>query len=199
MNHRFGVRLLAALLPAATLLSGAAHAETVVTEDGARDAEAYDYGFELVAAPQEASVDIIRTVAAFGQRRLDITVQVRALEERVRHGVRVRIRTPRDTFTVKAGRRSDSRPTIAVRKGRGGASGCRGLRVRYDGAADSVTLSVPARCIGGPRWVRLGVTAKATPRVDGENPSTVFFLADDAHRDTFREGSVGVGPRIVRG
>ncbi len=99
MNHRFGVRLLAALLPAAILLSGAASAETVVTEDGAGDAEAYDYGFELVAAPPEASVDIIRTVAAFGERRLAVTVHVRALEGRVRHGVRVRIRTPRDTST----------------------------------------------------------------------------------------------------
>jgi len=85
------------------------------------------------------------------------------------------------------------------RRQRGEAFGCRGLGVAYDGAADTVALSVPARCVGAPRWVRLGVRTRATPRLYAENPGTVFFLVDDGHRGGFRENSIGKGPRIHRG
>ena len=201
MNHRMGVRLAAALLPAATLLPGAAHAETVVTEDGAGDAQAWTahQEFQYVPAPGEASVDVTRTAASFGQRRLSIAVHFHDLEVRVRHQTLVRVWTPRGAYDVTAERPSARRATVSLARRGADARRCRGLSVTYDGAADTVALSVPARCIGDPRWVRLGVTARATPRVDVDNPSTVFFLADDAHRDTFRDGSVGSGPRIDRG
>lgn len=194
-------RLAALVAPLALLLPTAAHAETVVTEDPAGDARAWtDYQeFQFVPAPDEESVDVIRTAAAFGQRRLSVAVHFRDLEARVRHGTLVRVWTPRGAFDVTAERRSSRRTTVSLARKGGDTLRCRGLSGAYDGAADTVVLSVPARCIGAPRWVRLGVRATATPRAFADNPGTVFFLVDDGHRGGLRENSVGKGPRIRRG
>lgn len=195
------VRLAALLAPVALLLPAASHAETAVTEDATGDARAWtDYQeFQLVPAPEEASVDITRTAAAFGQRRLSVAVHLRDLEVRVRHTTLVRIWTPHDTFDVSAERLSARRATVTLARQRGDAFGCRGLRVAYDGAADTVALSVPARCIGAPRWVRLGVRSTAAPRLYADAPGTVFFLADDGHRVGVGGNRIGTGPRIRRG
>lgn len=195
------LRLAAFLAPATLMLPAAAHAETVVTEDPAGDARAWtDYqDFQYVAAPEEAAVDVVRTAAALGERRLSVAVHLRDLEVRSRHGTLVRIWTPRGTFDVVAERLSARRATVSVARQRGDALGCRGLGAAYDGAADTVALSVPARCIGSPRWVRLGVKTRATPRLYADNPGTVFFLADDGHRGGYRENGIAKGPRIRRG
>ena len=201
MNNRFGAGVLAALLTATTLLPGAAHGEMAVTDDPAGDARAWTayQRFQYVEAPEEASVDITSTAAAFGQRRLSVAVHFRDLEVRVRHETLVRVWTPGGTFDVTAERGSARRATVSVARQRGEAFGCRGLSAAYDGAADTVALSVPARCVGAPRWLRLGVRTTATPRVSVDNPSTVFFFVDDGHRGGFRENSIGKGPRIHRG
>jgi hypothetical protein len=194
------VRLAALLAPAALVLPAAAHAETAVTEDAAGDARAWTayQEFQYVPAPDEASVDVIRTAAAFGERRLSVAVHFRDLEVRVRHETLVRVWTPRGAFDVTAERRSARRTTVSLARQGGDAVRCRGLSAAYDGAADTVAISVPARCIGAPRWVRLGVRATATPRPHADNPGTVFFLADDGHRDGLGENSIGKGPRIRR-
>ena len=202
MTYRLGLRLAAAILPAATLVPAlAAHAERVVTEDVVGDAEAYTFEQEpgFVPAPQEETADIIRTVAALGHRRLSVTVHFRDLQVRPRQSTAVRVRTPRGTFDVSAERTSASRPAVTLAPRGGRAVRCSGLRVDYDGAADRVTLSVPAACLGAPRWVRLGVGAIASPVADPDNPSSYVLFADDGHRDIVRINSVGFGPRIHRG
>ena len=195
------VRLAALLAPAALVLPAAAHAETVVTEDATGDARAWtDYQeFQYVPAPDEASVDVIRTAAAYVPSRLSVAVHFRDLEVRVRHETLVRVWTPRGAFDVTAERRSALRATVSLARQGGDAVRCRGLSAAYDGAADTVAISVPARCIDAPRWVRLGVKATATPRLYADDPGTVFFLADDGHRDGLGEKSIGKGPRIHRG
>jgi hypothetical protein len=201
MTRSTARRLTALLAPLALLLPTAAHAETVVTEDPAGDARAWtDYQeFQYVPAPDEASVDVIRTAADHAERRLSVAVHFRDLEVRVHHETLVRVWTPRGAFDVTAERRKARRATVSLARRSGDALGCRGLSVAYDGAADTVALSVPVRCIGAPRWVRLGVKATATPRAFADNPGTVFFLADDGHRGGLRENSIGKGPRIRRG
>jgi len=201
MMSRHGARLAALLAPVALLLPAAAHAETVVTEDRAGDARAWtaDQEFQYVPAPEEASVDIIRTAAAYVPRRLGVAVHLRELEVRPRHQTLLRIWTPRGTFDVTAERLSARRATASLARKGGDAFDCRGLSGTYDGTSDTVALSVPARCIGAPRWVRLGVRATAAPRVDADNPSTVLFLADDGHRSGVGENRIVRGPRIRRG
>ncbi|MBD3926597.1 hypothetical protein IEZ26_18400 [Nocardioides cavernae] len=195
------IGLAALLAPVALLLPAAAHAETVVTVDPVGDARAWTYfqEFQYVPAPQEASADVIRTAAAFVPRRLSVAVHLRDLQVRPRHDTLVRIWTPRDIFDVTAERLSAQRATVSVARQRGDAFGCRGLSVAYDGAADTVALSVPARCIGSPRWVRLGVEVTATPEADPEAQTAIVHFADDGHRGGVSENSVGKGPRIHRG
>ena len=201
MFSRRLIRLAALLAPVVLLLPAAAHAEEVETADPAGDARAWTayQQFQYVEAPEEASVDITSTAASLGQRRLSVAVHFRDLEVRVGHETLVRVWTPGGTFDVTAERRSARRATVSVARQRGEAFRCRGLSVAYDGAMDAVALSVPARCVGTPRWVRLGVRTTATPRVSVDNPSTVFYLVDDGHRGGFRENSLGRGPRIHRG
>ena len=195
-----GLLLLVIALPG-VLLVPAAHAEVVVEEDAVGDAEAWTYfeEFQFVPAPEEASVDITRTVASFGDRRLHVAAEFRDLEVRPRHDTLVRIRTPRRTFDVIAARRLASRATIELTNPRDGDFACRGLRVSYDGAADTVSISVPTRCIGSPPWVRLGVKATASPTADPDPQAMVVFFADDARRDADTGSTIGMGPRIHRG
>lgn len=61
----------------------------------------------------------------------------------------------------------------------------------YDGAADTVALSVPARCIGSPRWARLGIKVTASPEADPEAQTMTIYFADDGHRGGLRENSIG--------
>jgi hypothetical protein len=192
---------LAAFLAPATLMLPAAHAETVVTEDPAGDARAWTYyqEFQFVPAPEEAAVDVVRTAAAFGQRRLSVAVHLRDLEVRASHTTLVRIWTPRGTFDAATERLSAGRATVSLARQRGDELTCRDLSVVYDGAADTVALSVPARCIGSPRWVRLGVRVTATPVASPEPQTTTIYLADDGHRGGFGENRIARGPRIRRG
>ena len=201
MSRATALRLAAILAAVALLLPTAAHAETVVTEDSPGDARAWTYfqEFQFVDAPEEASVDVTRTAAAFGQGRLSVAVHLRDLEVRPRHETLLRIWTPRDTFDVTAQRRSARRATVSLARQHGDGVRCRGLSVAYDGAADTVALSVPARCIGSPRWVRLGVKVTASPEADPEAQTMTIYFADDAHRGGLRENSIGKGPRIRRG
>jgi hypothetical protein len=195
------VRLAALVAPLALLLPAAAHGETVVTEDATGDARAWTYfqEFQFVEAPEEASVDVTRTAAAYGQRRLSVAVHLRDLEVRPRHETRVRIWTPSGSFDVTAERLSARRVTVSVARQRGEELGCRGLSATYAGRADTVSLSVPARCIGAPRWVRLGVKVTASPDADPDAQTATIHFADDAHRGGVRENSIGKGPRIRRG
>lgn len=202
MSARLGSRLAGVLVTAALLFPAVgAHAEEVVTEDATGDARAWTayQEFQYVSAPGEASVDVTRTAASLGQRRLGVAVHFRDLEVRASHRTLVRVWTPRGAFDVTAERQSARRATVSLARKGADARRCRGLSVTYDGVADTVALSVPLRCVGAPRWVRLGVKATATPRTDADNPSTVFFLADDGQRDGFRENSIAKGPRIRRG
>lgn len=195
------LRLAAFLAPAALMLPAAAHAETVVTKDPAGDARAWTYyqEFQFVPAPEEASVDVVRTAAALGQRRLSVAVHLRDLEVRASHTTLVRIWTPRGTFDVAAERLSARRATVTLARQRGDELTCRDLSVVHDGGADTVALSVPARCIGSPRWVRLGVRVTATPVAAPKPQTTTIYLADDGHRGGYRENGIAKGPRIRRG
>lgn len=200
MTPRRGARLLVGLLAASALLpSAAAHAERVVVADSVADAEAWVSGaeLELVPAPQEVSVDIVRTTVSWGKRRLDVLVRFEDLQQRSHHGTLARIRTPGKTFDLVGSREGSARPTIELTSPRDDVFACQGLRIRWDGAADVVRLSVRTACLGSPRWVRVGVKAAAAPAADAD--AMVVLFADDARRDGRADSNVALGPRISRG
>jgi len=129
MNHRLGVRLLAALLPAALLLPAAAHADQVTVDDAVGDAKAVNMALAfgelfdgstaegpfLLDAPAETSTDVVRTTIDHARKRLTLTVQFRDLVAATGRSVEFRIITPAGRYALgvqeMAGRtRSDLYP-----------------------------------------------------------------------------------------
>ena len=92
-----------------------------------------------------------------------------------------------------------TRVDVAIMRGRVGELECRGLRAKFDGGADTISVSVPASCLDEARWVRLGVGATGFDIPEGEMPETVPFFGDDGHRNAIGDTSIGKGPRIHRG
>lgn len=199
--RRTPMRVVSVVFSLALLAPAAAHAERVVTNDAVGDAEAWTYeqDLQLVPAPQEATADITRTVAALGNRQLRVTIHFRDLEARPRHDMVLRIRTPHTTFDVIAERRLASQPTAELTNPEDDPFACRHLDVGYDGRADVVSVSVPTRCIGSPLWVRVGVKASATPAADSNPQTAVVSYFDDALRDGGTGRTVRLGERIRRG
>ena len=206
MSHRLGARLVAVLLPAVLLLPAAAHAEKVVTEDAIGDVQAYSAetiaggDLVLVPAPDEPSPDILRSVAAHGDRRLSVTVHFRDLVLTGFHSTLIRVFTPGGSrFDISVDKDPGSRADASLASQQGDST-CRGLRAELDRAADLVAVSVPTSCLGAPRWVRLGVGAFAiSESAEASDPDSFTVLIDDGHRDVVRETSIGKGPRIHRG
>ena len=199
MSPRLGSHLLALVVPALLLAPVPAHAEKVVTHDAAGDAGVVGWlaeeDAELPPVPDPSPADIVRTVAAHGDRRLSIAIHFLDLEGVREQSTRMLVRTPAGSFRIDV--RAKGRRTRATLTQRGQQIDCRALRARFDAAADVVTVSVPTACLASPRWVRLGVTAFAPlPMTD---PAVLASTVDDGHRDTVRLNSVGTGPRIRRG
>ena len=171
MNHRVGLRLLAALLPAAALLPGAAHAEKVVTEDPVGDAHSLTIDWEggapsaFVPAPDETSVDVVRTVASPWREASE--------------GHRAGSRPPRRATSGDLPRRGGRHPgpfltALELSKVPGhrlstmtsGAAGetwstvARPCGAGWIARRTRLEVSLPTACLGTPRWVRLGVQVR---------------------------------------
>ena len=200
MSSRLGPRLVALLVPAVLLAPAAAHAERVVTHDPAGDAGVLgwlaDEDAELPATPDPSPADIVRTVAAHGDRRLSITVHLTELAGVREHAVQVLVRTPSGAYRVDVDKREGRRVRTTITR-RWEPVGCPALRARYDTGADAVAVSVPTACLSAPRWVQLGI--KAFAPLPSTDPAVLASTVDDAHSDTFRVSGVAKGPRIHRG
>ncbi len=167
MQSRHGARLVALLAPVALLLPAAAHAEKVVTEDAAGDVLQSDLASELdspewAPATEETSTDIVRTVAAYGDTRLSVTVHFRDLLNTRYQETFVKILTPRGSYTLGAARFPGTRIGTSISRGRGGEVECRGLRAKFDGGADTDLRLRPG---GVPRRRPLGAARGRRPRL----------------------------------
>lgn len=200
MSPRLGLRLVALIVPAALLAPVAAHAEKVVTHDPAGDATVVGWlaeeDAELPPVPDPSAADIVRTVAAHGDRRLSITVHFTELAGVRDHSMQVLVRTPSGAYRVDLDKEEGRRVRTTITRNRE-AVDCRALLARYDTGADAVAVSVPTACLSSPRWVRLGI--KAFAPLATTDPAVLASTVDDGHRDTVRLMSVGAGPRIHRG
>lgn len=206
MSLRLGSRLVTVLLPAALLLPAAAHAEKVVTDDAVGDARSWTMDWEseqepeFLLAPDEVSTDIVRTVAAHGAKRLSVTVHFRDLQTTRPQFTVVRLFTPDGAYTVNVEKMPGARAVTEFVTRKDAEAECRALKGKVDGAADAITVSLPTSCIGAPRWVQLGVGAIGFDMpVDDEQATTETLFADDGHRGSISDNSIGRGPRIRRG
>lgn len=199
-------RLLALLVPFALLVPSTAHAEKVVVDDAVGDVEKANWEQEtvdapvLVPAPEETSSDIVRTVAAYGDNRLQITVKYQDLLTLNDLSAYVRIHSPHQRpFDLSLDKEKGSAAEVSLGSPTGDVE-CPGLRGSLERATDLVAFSVPTSCLGRPRWVQLGVSTVRTswPPADQDQMDFDIFV-DDGNRPTVNREKLAKGPRIHRG
>lgn len=205
MTARVGLRLIALALPAALLAPAAAHAEKLVTEDAVGDVVALgptepgeDDLANLVPAPDDTTVDIVRTTVDHSHARLRIRIDLRELGGARIYFAGARVRTPRGTYEVEIdnlGRKPKpamSRASAAVE--------CTRLRVETDETPARVVLTIPAACLRDPRWVQVGVgVASLTKATTADGSEDVVVHGDDAHRAGDIRDRIALGPKVRRG
>ncbi|KRE93680.1 hypothetical protein ASG76_14715 [Nocardioides sp. Soil774] len=205
MSLRLATRLLTALAPAVLLLPTAAHAEQLTTDDAVADVvtvgpteEGQGDLANLVPTPDNLTADVVRTVVDHAQRRLRVRVDLRELGRDKQHFAVLSVRTPTGTFEVEADDLGHRPKADMTRRGR--SVECPRLRAVGDRASSRVTVTIPASCLGGPRWVRVGVgVAVLTTATNAEGVEEVAVLADDAQRAGDVRDRIALGPKVHRG
>jgi hypothetical protein len=205
MSLRLSPRLLTALAPAVLLMPTAVHAAELTTEDAVADVVTVGPTEEgegdlanLVPTPDNLTVDVVRTVVDHDVRRLRVRVDLRELGRERQYFAVLSVRTPTGTFQVETqdlGRRPKAELT---RRGR--SVECPRLRSVSDRTSSRATVTIPASCLGDPRWVRVGVgVAVLTTATNAEGVEEVVVLADDAHRAGDIRDRIALGPKVRRG
>jgi len=202
MKARIG-RIVSTLIVAPTVVALAlvatpAQARTHVERDAARDIVSMDAnstGAPDRPAPRRREGDVRSLRTVHGPHRIHVTLRSDRLA-RVKQtwGVHIfRFRTSNGrsadlTMLVSDGRWQGERSwTIDDHERR-----CRGLHTRVNYQRDTVTAVIPRRCLGNPRWVRVG---GGTGLLHAGR-----LYADDATLDgKVHEDDVRLGPRVRRG
>lgn len=200
------VRLLAVLLPVTALLAvpTAAHADRVATHDAAGDADSIFMDAEeevFTPAPEHRSVDITRTVVTHRAHRIGVAVTYQELDDAFAHYQHIRLRTSGQRFDIMVERLGGPAFPVMTRREREDWVGCAGMRASVDRAAERITVSVPTRCVGSPRWVQVGVVSYGYDRrAAASDPAARTFFLDDAHRTGgFSDDDPRLGPKVPRG
>lgn len=208
MIRRLRLHLLALALPLALLAPVAAHAERVVVEDAVGDVRFIDLAADKDGprVPYHVTSDITRTVLEYDTSGLEITAHFRDLQNGPLLRMDVRVRTPRGAYYMTMTRIAGKRIRLTFVRRSGGEVECARLAGRFDGAGDTVTMSIPAECLGSPRWVQVGVMATDTSLEALEDPEDpedpedeIVIYVDDAQRDTLRKRGISLGPQVHRG
>ena len=202
--HRGGrLALVAGLTAVLTLAATPGWADKEVVKDARRDVASITFesllfgDYVINAAPDETSSDITRTVVNYRRHRLVTKVKFRDALPRRAPALMLLITTPRERFEAvyAKGMGTAGGPDFEISQGMSSEPiKCRGTRLSFDLGTDLASISIPSRCLGSPRWVRVRVGSL------GQDPSGELVLIDDAHRDGLRRDLVLVnGSRIRRG
>lgn len=186
-------RLLATIVMAGALLvssAGAASAQNWSVADPKGDVRSRTldvYDGSTVPSPTRAVGDIWRTSISHTSTTVVVRITMRQLPAG-KSDIGATIRTPASTYSLF--RMDYGIPELLlVRHGQGGTVRCGAKGFRYVGT--SAVLTVPRRCIGRPRWVRVGSNVSTTTRT-----GTQYF--DDGLRDVWGNYR-GLSPRIYPG
>ncbi|WP_157210042.1 hypothetical protein [Nocardioides aequoreus] len=186
---------LVGVLAAATVLTAVgapAHADTWFARDTARDVVRLDAGDDDVAnaapAPRRREGDVVALRVSHDERRVRAAIVYDRLTrptggKQVVHVLSLRTSKGKDVDTILLTDRSDRQGELADRP-------CRGVATRVEYAADRVVFNIPSRCLGSPRWVRVG---GGIGTMLGER-----LYVDDALRDGSIRDEMKLGPRVPR-
>lgn len=174
-------------------LSTHAYADRAVARDAVHDVVmGEDELVEGGPAPDQAQADIVRTVVRHGARRLVIKVKVQDLTFGRFRAVYASVRTHRaeHDLTVFA---LDKVKDFTFSSSRGVP--CPGRRMSYSVRKDTVTMSVPRRCLSNAEWVRVG-TLLSTSEAGG---GRVTYADDGLLAGRIKVTGVAHGARVYAG
>jgi len=187
MFQKLSAGLVSGVLAVAVLttVAPAAHAVErptgVVLHDGSRDVWEVHFAPEGESTATRAGVPEADVTRAF-IRHATFAVRIRMRFANLRRvGVQsyeVQIGTPRNAYFAQV------RSSPGARRGThsfdgGQGTGCRRMTHRIDYADNVVTMRIPRRCLGRPRWVRVGLTNAL--RVEGSNGEGEHLYVDNPH------------------
>lgn len=140
------------------------------------------------------SADVVKSVVNHSARKMNITVWTVDLRPGLaRAGVYAMIRTDGRTYelALRGRDRSGSEFELSTNL-RGREVICPGKKKTVSAGRDFIRLSVPRKCLGSPRWIKVGLGATRYNEPD--------YLTDDALRPGLRQdGYPTFGPRLKRG
>lgn len=188
MSRRSFVRFAAALalpLSALTIPTAASAAEEpvsrVVLDDPAGDVWAVGEGenAEWVSAGDVPGADVVRAVVRHGPRMVVVKMiftDLRRVEPQ--HYTAVIVGRPRSGAAFVSTGPGRWRGRHQMVNGNFAPMKCPGLghSINYD--TERVTISVPRRCLGRPRWVRVSMS---NFMFHGETPGTFQEITDNPH------------------
>jgi hypothetical protein len=190
-----------AVLPVVTLIAlvamgSAAHAAKDVQTDATGDMIVLPGTTpnDPAAAPQVTAGDIVTVTSNHKAKTLVLTT---AFVERTDEFSGWRVKTPNGDYFVSLSIFNLPQPTAGLltlyRQGADEDEVCRGLRrVALPTTSDSIRVKVPRKCLGDPRWVRVG--GLASDSVDDVQ------YADESQRvGQVNQYRNKVGPKVVVG
>lgn len=172
-------------------LAAPAQAESHTYRDAVKDVIERTDSHDRVRA-RATDPDIVRTRTAHGLKNIVVRTHLRELGYGA-HQLALQVKTPRQTYVVRAtkGGRPFANEIVVVDNN--GTRTCDGARFRLDRDRATMTLSLPRRCVGSPRWVRLGVSTMAV------SLGGVAWVDDSRGRGLLPNEQLRMGPRLLRG
>lgn len=185
-------RVLVAVGLGATLVlgsAGAASAGTWSFNDPTKDVYGGSNGGSSVISPDRAVGDVQRLAVSHTNTKLIVRVTFRQGLPSKNWSIFETIRTPVARFALLLHRYDGAGIQFYNFSADNHRARCRGLAVTY--APRSVQISIPTRCLGSPRVVKVGAT------VDTAGPN--FYYSDDALLPGFGVDGPRLSPQIPRG
>ncbi len=175
-----------------------ASAATYSYDDGVGDVESFTVDFEteeLIGpepAPGRTDSDVKRMSVTHLRHRLTLNVQL--VDIAARSGLmQYEIRTPtRRYFVLQRLGKEKFAPRFLFVRGNGRRVACDRVYRNVDRRLEFATVSIPRRCLGKPRWVRVGGAAIGLEA--GENTFTEYV--DDGLRNAPIQDRLTLSPRV---
>jgi hypothetical protein len=175
-----GVLSVAMLTTAVPAANGVELPTAVVLHDGSGDVWAIDLTGDEPSDPTSAdfpAADVTRAFVSHATYAVRIRMRFADLRRVGAQFYQVQIGTPRNAYFIRV------TSTPGARRGRhtfdGGRGACRRMTHRIDYANNVVSMRIPRRCLGRPRWVVVGLTNAVL--IEGSNGEDQKVYLDNPH------------------
>jgi hypothetical protein len=190
--RRLSTIVLAAVTGLAVFVPTQAHAGSYVRPDPANDVLSSKDDGPLVRTPSRVEGDVLTSGVSYAGRRITVAMgfaELTQTTELTGHLFRLRTNKGKVREVTVIAQPGSWGGTAIMQKSSGRKVKCR-MGTRLDYVADRVTVSIPRRCVGSPRWVKVGM---AEVTFEGD----VTFV-DDAMTNARLDGNPVYGPVVRR-